>query len=214
MRPEEAALIEAWITSLNLPQGSVCLNIGSSTGRFRNEAQPHIGQMFDRLERSGLKVIHCDLKADEGVDEPGDVFDPQYQARLRAFNADLLLCSNLLEHLTDPATFAAACGSLVKRYALLTVPRSYPYHPDPIDTMFRPSPQEIAAMLPGFTVMREAEIEAGRFRPGLVALLKHLARAAMPFYRSHAWRSLSHRLLWLVRPYRQSMVLLRKNPHL
>jgi SAM-dependent methyltransferase len=168
--------------------------------------------MLRRLEDSGLKIVHCDLKASSGVDEPGDVLDPIYQERLRSFNADLLLCSNLLEHLTEPAAFAAACGSLVKEggYGLFTVPRSYPYHPDPIDTMFRPRPREIAAMVHGFKIVAEAEIKAGKFKLGPVALAKYLARAVMPFYRRHAWWPLTHRLLWLVRPYVQSLVLLRK----
>src|SRR5688572_5685334 len=114
MRREEAARMAEWIGSLSLPPGAVCLNIGSSTERFRTRSQPHIEQLlFGPLRESGVRVIHCDMKADPGVDLVGDVLDPGFQQQLRSLGAQLLICSNLLEHLTDPKAFAAACASLV-----------------------------------------------------------------------------------------------------
>ena len=167
MRPEEADLIAEWIEELPLPAGSVCLNIGSSTGRFRAVDQPHIGKMFERLEKLGWKVVHCDLKAAPGVDKVGDVLDPAFRSRMEVYRADVMLCSNLLEHLTDPASFARACGALVRPggYGLFTVPYSYPYHPDPIDTMFRPTPERLVTLLDGWNIARGAIVEMGRYRP-------------------------------------------------
>lgn len=212
MRPEEANVIAEWVSGLKLPRGAVCLNIGSSTGEFRRTMQPHVGALFDRLEAQGLRVVHCDMKAAPGVDEVGDVFDPAFQERMRRYDADLLLCSNLLEHLTDPAAFASACGSLVKPggYGLFTVPFSYPYHPDPIDTMFRPSPAELVKLLPGWQIAEGEIIEAGRYDARGLPLIKHLARVALPFYRPKSWRPLAHKLLWLFKPFRQTMLLARK----
>lgn len=212
MRPEEADLIGQWIGGLALPPGSVCLNIGSSTEEFRRFMQPHVGALFDRLEAQGLCVVHCDMKAAPGVDAVGDVFDPAFQERMRRYDADLLLCSNLLEHLTDPAAFARACGSLVKPggYGLFTVPFSYPYHPDPIDTMFRPLPAELVRLLPGWQIAQSDIIEAGRYDARGLRLIKHLARVALPFYRPRGWRPLAHKLLWLFKPFRQTMLLARK----
>jgi SAM-dependent methyltransferase len=131
---------------------------------------------------------------------------------MRGYDADLLLCSNLLEHLTDPGAFARACASLVKPggRALVTVPYSYPYHADPIDTMFRPSPEQLVALLGDWEVDRGAIIECGRFEIGGMALVKYLARVAIPFYRPASWRGMAHRLLWMFRPYRQTMLLARK----
>ena len=31
---------------------------------------------------------------------------------------------------------------------MVTVPHKFPYHPDPIDTMFRPSPNELVGLFP------------------------------------------------------------------
>ena len=223
MRAEEAETLAKWVLDLRLPQGTICLNIGSSTAHFREQEKPHIQSRFIRpLEEAGIRFVHCDMKRAEGVDEIGDVFDPDFQARLQAYDAKLLVCSNLLEHLTQPRTFAAACGSLIRdgAYAVFSVPLSYPYHPDPIDTMLRVKPDQLAAMLPEWRVLRSGEIDDGSFWGDLKksgrpwrALLKHIGRVALPFYRSKKWRSMASYLSWLGRPYKISMVLLEKPEH-
>ncbi len=220
MRIEEARTLRRWIAELDLPEGSVCLNVGSSTGDFRQRQQPHIhSELFAPLEAAGLKVVHCDMKPAPGVDEVGDLLDSAFRDRLRAYGAQLMICSNLLEHLSDPKGFAAACGDLVGSgaHGLITVPYSYPYHPDPIDTMLRPSPQELAGLLPGWQIQRAEVLESGTYRDDLKAsgrpfyvLANQLARTIMPFYRPSQWRHIAHRLLWLFRPYTISMVQLRK----
>ena len=206
--------------ALELPKGATCLNIGSSTGEFRSKSQPHIDELLVRpMERAGIRIVHCDMKAADGVDEVGDLFDPEFRERLRNYRADIMVCSNLLEHLTDPAEFARACGQLVRPggYGLFTVPYSYPYHPDPIDTMLRLSAAELQQLLPAWHVVRAEEIVAGSYSAdltksggGLKRFTKHLVRVLLPFYRPRQWKPLAHRLLWLFRPYRQSMVLLQK----
>lgn len=220
MRPEEAETLAHWVRELGLAPGSICLNIGSSTREFREEGQPHIAERFIRpLERDGIRFVHCDMKAADGVDEVGDILDPEFRARLRGYNAALLVCSNLLEHLTEPQSFADACADLVAEggYGLFSVPRSYPYHPDPIDTMLRLTPEQLAAMIPGWAVVRSGEIEAGNYwrdlrdtGAGLSRLIRQVGRVALPFYRPHQWRANASRLSWLLRTYRVSLVLLRK----
>ncbi len=220
MRIEEARAIARWIRELDLPRGSVCLNLGSSTGKFRREAQPHIHtELFAPLEEAGLVVVHCDAKDAEGVDEVGDLLDSAFRAKLRSHNAKLILCCNLLEHLEAPDAFARACGDLVRSggHGIFSVPYSYPYHPDPLDNMLRPSPSELSGMLPGWVSLREEVIRGGNHwtdlratgRP-MVNLMRHVARVAMPFYRRSHWRHIAHRLLWLYRPFKSSVVLVRR----
>lgn len=213
-------MLAQWMLELRLPAGSVCLNVGSSTAHFRHHEQPHVQSLFiEPLEKSGIRFVHCDMKQADGVDEVGDVFDPAFQARLKAYDAAVLVCSNLLEHLTDPAAFARACGSLVRAggYGVFSVPSSYPYHPDPIDTMLRLKPAELARVLPDWMTIKATEIEAGSYWKDLRAsgqLLRRLAhqvaRTALPFYRPSHWREVASRLLWLGRPYKVSLALLRK----
>jgi SAM-dependent methyltransferase len=220
MRQQEAARMAEWIGALSLARGAVCLNIGSSTERFRMHSQPHIDRLvFAPLRQSGVRVVHCDLKDDPGVDLVGDVLDSTFQAQLRSMDAQLLICSNLLEHLVDPHAFAAACASLVAPggYALFTVPADYPFHPDPIDTLFRPSPEQLAAIFPDWEVIESEQLACGNFWHDLKQggafwrkAGRHLLRLAAPFYKPRYWLASAHRLLWLVREYRVSLLLVRK----
>lgn len=220
MRPEEAHTLAEWTLGLGLAPGTTCLNVGSSTKAFREVDQPHIQQRFlAPLEQAGLKFVHCDMKDADGVDEVGDILDPEFRSKLKRHQAKLLVCSNLLEHLVEPEAFAKACGELVVDggYGLFSVPSSYPFHPDPIDTRLRLKPDELAAFLPGWTVVRSREIEEGNYWQDLVKagnpllrLIRHAARVAVPLYRPKQWRANASRLSWLLRPYRVSVVLLRK----
>ena len=220
MRAEEADLLARWVRDLRLEAGSVCLNVGSSTKAFREQMQPHVAERFIRpLEEAGIRFVHCDMKQADGVDEVGDILDPGFRRRLRRYDAALLVCSNLLEHLTEPQRFAGACGELVRDggFGLFSVPLSYPYHPDPIDTMLRLTPAELAAMLPDWTVVRSEELVAGNYWRDLKEsgaawsrLARQAARVALPFYRPGQWRANASRLSWLLRPYSVSVVLLRK----
>lgn len=220
MRREEAVTLAQWVRDLGPDPGTVCLNLGSSTKHFREQEQPHIAELLIRpLERAGVRFVHCDMKQAEGVDEVGDILDPDFRARLRRYGASLLICSNLLEHLTEPQRFADACGQLVSEggYGLFSVPLSYPYHPDPIDTMLRLTPAELAAMMPDWAPVRSEQIEAGNYWRDLretsspwSRLLRHVGRVVMPFYRPHQWRANASRLSWLMRAYRVSIVLLQK----
>lgn len=220
MRREEADALVRWVRELELEPGTVCLNIGSSTKQFREQEQPHISQRFIHpLESDGIRFVHCDMKQAEGVDEVGDVLDPVFRERLCRHEATLLVCSNLLEHLIEPQRFANACAELVRDggYGLFSVPLSYPYHPDPIDTMLRLTPAGLAAMMPDWTLVRSGQIEAGNYWRDLreggspwSRLLRQAARVALPFYRPHQWRANASRLSWLMRTYRVSIALLQK----
>lgn len=220
MRPEEADTLMRWVRELRLDPGTVCLNVGSSTKEFRDRDQPHIVERFIRpLESDGIRFVHCDMKGADGVDEIGNVLDPNFRQRLRRYDAGLLICSNLLEHLTEPQKFAKACGELIRPggYGAFTVPLSYPYHPDPIDTMLRLTPDELAAMLSDWRVIKSQCLSAGNYLSDLRAsgqlverLMRQAARVALPFYRPSQWRANASRLSWLFRRYVVSAVLLQK----
>ncbi len=219
MLVNEARWICSAIKRLGLKDGAVCLNIGSSTRAFREEQQPHIsGEMIQPLEKGGLRFVHCDMKMAEGVDIVADVMSDEGLRVLQAQSANLLLASNLLEHLTDPKAFCAQLHRVlpIGGYAVVSVPYSFPLHRDPIDTMFRPSPEEIAALFPGFRMVDSAIVEDGNFleeiraqpRPAL-RLAKHLVQCLMPFYRRRKWQERVHALLWLWRPYAVSIAILQ-----
>jgi SAM-dependent methyltransferase len=220
MRKEEAQRISAIVTGLGLAKDSVCLNIGSSTLHFREVMQPHISKHLIRpIEASGIRVIHCDIKKDEGVDLVGDVFNPKFQKKMENTRADVLLCCNILEHLPDPRSFAIACNKLVRSggYIVVSVPLSYPYHPDPIDTMLRPTPDELATFFPHSMVIVAEILTTNSFldetlkkNVGGWILLKHLLKVLFTFYRPRQWWPKAHRLLWSFRTYKSSLVVFQK----
>lgn len=222
MRIEEAKEIAEIVRTIGLKPGAKCLNLGSSTRAFRETAQPHIlAQLIKPLEADGLRFVHCDMKADDGVDLVGDALDPAFQARLAAENADLLLCCNMLEHLADPMHFVRSFDRFLPPggYAVLSVPYSYPYHPDPIDTLFRPSPGEIAKMFGGWRMVTGRVVKSSTYLQDLqkqkrpvLQLLIHIGRILAPFYRPQHWFTVSHRILWLFRRYSVSIVVMQKPP--
>jgi hypothetical protein len=195
------------------------LNLGSGSRHFRQISKPYIDrEIFDPLVRGGAQVVHADLKSGEGIDISGDVFDPAVQARMRELRPDAVLACNIMEHLPAEvrSRFAMALDSLVAPGGVLvvTVPYSYPYHADPIDTLYRPSPRELCESFPGYEVLEACTIESESYGDEFVAggpwrMGRKLIRLLFPFPPKR-WLSHAHRMLWLFRPYTLSAVVLRK----
>ena len=191
---------------------SPMINIGSGTLCHRSIDNPWIERvLIDGLRGRGIDVVHVDARDGEGIDIKADLFDDSQVATIKAKAPRAVLCTNVLEHVAELARFCAALGGLVETggYLIVTVPRSYPYHRDPIDTMFRPTPQEIAALFPNFTpvVMEIQDTESYwyklRQRPWLI--LRQILRAPFPFLGFTKWKRSMSKLYWLFAPYQQSI---------
>lgn len=217
MFEQEVVWINEALSDVGAEALSPLLNVGSSTLEFRTRTQPFIDRLlFAPLVARGVKVIHADLKADPGVDLTSNILTDEGFAEAKAVGARGLLLCNLLEHVTDPGLFARRAWDLIEPGGLIvvSVPRSYPYHRDPIDTLFRPTPDEAAALFPGAEVVRSAIIETGsywdkvRVRPWI--LLRPILRAPFPFLGFTSWKRSLGKLYWLARPYLATMVVLRK----
>lgn len=227
MRPNEARHIERILTPLSREAIDPCLNIGSSTAHFRIVEQPHVdAHVFRPLRERMVRIYNVDMKQDKGVDLVGDVLDPDFQSQLKALCPKLIMCSNLLEHLIDPLTFAHALASIVEPggFLLVTGPYSYPHHPDPIDTRYRPGPDEIHRIFPDFEVLAEAIVPDTTYLQDLVSensprqLVRLLGGHAVKFpYLLFAdferFKARYHRYFWLFRPYTSAVVLLQRRSH-
>jgi len=198
----------------------VVLNLGSGSKRFREISKPYIDRaIFEPVARTGARVVHSDLKAGEGVDIGGDLFDPAIQVRLRALRPDAIVACNIMEHLPKDCRerFAQVLDSLLPPGGVLvvTVPYSYPYHADPIDTLYRPSPKELCACFPSYDVLDARTIASESYGDEFVAggpkrMARKVLRMFFPFVRPKRWLSHAHRFLWLFRPYQLTGVVLRK----
>lgn len=139
------------------------LNVGSQSRRFREQQQPWLDHyIFGPLRQRG-QVVHSDIQHEEGVDLVGDLTDDAFREQLRALRFRSVVCTNLLEHVEKRAQIAATLTEVVEPGGRLfiSVPYRFPYHPDPIDTMYRPTPEELAGLFPGTVVQSGAVVPCG-----------------------------------------------------
>jgi SAM-dependent methyltransferase len=156
----EAAWLARELERLPAEELSPLLSVGSGHAELTAD-QPWIHEVvYAPLERRGVRVLHHELEPARGVDVAGDLTDPEFAASLRTLEVRSAMCCNVLEHLPDAASVAAAVEEVVAPggYAIATVPRRYPYHPGPIDTMFRPTPTELRALFPSLQEVRAEEV--------------------------------------------------------
>src|SRR5690606_10581733 len=94
-------------------------------------------------------------------------------------------------------------------------PMSYHYHADPIDTMFRPNPDELAALFPGQTILAKAELTGENYwahirkRP-LTLFFRHFFRFFMPFLGIEKWKRSMRKLYWLFNDYKVATIVGQK----
>jgi hypothetical protein len=197
---------------------SPLLNLGSSSAARREAIQPWVdAQVFRPLRERGVAVLHVDMRELQGVDVRADLTDPGDVLRLSALRPKALLCCNLLEHVLEPDRLAHHCLDLLPIGGLIfvTVPCSYPYHRDPIDTMFRPSLAKLTELFAGTqpldgTILGTGESyrDAVRERPWL--LLRHVWRFPVPFLSFERWKRSMTRLYWLAAEYRITCAVFEK----
>jgi hypothetical protein len=205
---QEAEWLHDRLAEFPLEAISPLLNLGSSTRKFREVQQPFIAErVFDPLSRRGCRVHHVDLKAADGVDIVADLFDDAECATLRGLQPRAVLNSNLLEHVRDPADALARSLALLPAGGVLflTVPYSFPYHADPIDTLFRPSPARMRRMLEGQDI-RRCEIVAGGTLMDEVRARRDRRAADEPTFGDGwrpRWQTFLH-LFWLWRTYKMT----------
>jgi hypothetical protein len=182
-------------------------------------SQPHIhAELFRPLGKAGVTVIHSDLKQADGVDRAGDILDPAVMGDLKSRGFRCVLISNLLEHVRNRDAVAAACEEIVGSGGLIlaTVPSSFPFHADPIDTYYRPSPPELTALFKRSCVLLNEELIVRTYREdwkargsaGWKELAKTVGWSLIFLARPKSFASRAHRWLWFSRPYRVSIALL------
>ena len=205
-----------------LAQGGISplLNLGSSTRAFREQAKPHIERdLFAPLRAAGVAVFHSDLKQADGVDLAGDIMDPAVRADLKGRGFRTLLIANMLEHVRNRDAVIAACEEIVGPGGLIlaTVPSSFPYHADPIDTGYRPDPADLSAAFRGSAPVLTETVTGRSYREEVAARGSSVWREAgrtlgfglIAPLRPKSARARASRWLWYRRPYRVSLALVR-----
>ena len=222
---EEAIWIGEELKKISKPNYKF-LNIGSSNLKHRNIVQPHMNEyIFKPLCLKKVKIIHTDIKADEGVDLVGDLTDQNFINELYNETFDGIICTNLLEHIIDKKLIINTIDKVLKKgaYCLITVPYNYPYHIDPIDTMYRPRPEEIYKLFDGYELVSSECLTAkrvykGKFQKNYFAMLKQnpnlflrlIFRCFLPFYKYHKWKITIKDISKMFKDFQVSCVLIKK----
>lgn len=220
MLKEEAGWLGAEMGRVAQEALSPLLDLGSSSGDFRKDLQPWVGEaLYAPLLGRGVRIVHQDLQANPGVDIVGDLTDPAFIEELAGRSFRAVLCANLLEHVRDPAAVARSLVKVVPPggHLFVSCPFRFPYHPDPIDTRFRPDVETLAGLFPGTEIAAGEIVPCGTYfshlypaLPKWKALLKHLLRLCLPFYAPPVWLLKVAHLPWLFRGLSATCVVLRK----
>jgi SAM-dependent methyltransferase len=216
---EEARWLGDQLQALDPQNVFPLLDVGSSTEKFRSLEQPWIDDAIFAPARAAKRTVkHLDAKAAPGVDIVADLGDPATVASLARQDFNSVLCSNLLEHVADPQRIARTLLELVPTggYLFVSCPYRYPFHPDPIDTCFRPTPQDLAELFPGTRIVAQAVVRDGTYldqvrgAPG--DFVRLFARLLLPFYKPanwrRAWTQVIHHVPWAFRRFEATCVVL------
>lgn len=205
---EEARWFSRRVLEMDPARVFPMLDAGSSSERFRKRVQPWIdAHLFRPMRERGLRVTHADATDAPGVDLVGDFRDGGFVERLVRMRFQSVMCCNLLELVPNREEIARALSAVVPRggYLFASANFSYPYHPEPVDTMFRPGVEELAGLFPS-TVLETGEI----LRCG--TYLSYVARGAyIPFLNPRSRRATLLHLPWLFRPFQVTCLVLRKD---
>jgi hypothetical protein len=193
------------------------LDLGSATLQYRIKEEPWVNEfLFDKISQKG-KVYHTDIDKGEGIDFSGDLTDEVFMEELKKMNIKSILCANILEHIEIDKrdNLCKAILNLIPSggYIFVSCPYKYPYHSAPIDTMFRPTPEDLAKLFPDTQTLRTEIIKAGNYPHVLLGNKKHMLkvilRTLMPFYKPKNWFIVVNR--WLFKTFETSCVVLQKN---
>jgi hypothetical protein len=213
MRFEEALKIGKIIKKYNAFNNII--NLGSGNVEQLNKAKPWVSEhVFDLFEKSQAKIVHVDAEDFPGVDIVQDLSQPNSLSFCDHLKGSkLFILASVLEHIPKEAhvEFLNRIYSKMKSKdgLIITLPYDYPYHADPIDNMYRPSPNELKKLLP--LTWLEAEIlSAGSYREEFMQMntLKKIRKLLKPFWifqKPSKWLE-NHRLFYLFKNYQITIV--------
>jgi hypothetical protein len=220
MFENEAAWLETLLGEKTAEDLSPLLNVGSSTSDFREIEQPWTERrLFAPLRARGVRIVHLDAREGNGIDIKADILSDSDLPRILSYGPKSILCCNILEHVEDPRAVARRCSEIVGPGGLIfvTVPFSYPHHRDPIDTMFRPSPEALAQLFKPATMIRGEIIDVGESYRGQIKhrpwiLFRHISRFPFPFIGFKGWKRSMRKLYWLFNNYKITGALFQVPP--
>lgn len=215
---EEAIWIQNQIDNYFNVDDFPLLNLGSSTKKFREIEQSHIhNKIFYPLIKKDLKVIHTDIKKYDGVDIVGNINDLKFRNSLKEIGIKSILCSNLLEHIENPTLMVKSILDILPDNGklIVTTPYYFPYHKDPIDTLLRPTIEDLNILFKDLKNISSMTVKSNDnllkvFKSNPRYLFIMALRWGSPFYKFHEWKLYINDLFKLNRNFSANCILFKK----
>ncbi|WP_300675620.1 hypothetical protein [Soonwooa sp.] len=175
------------------------LNIGSSTKEYRTIRQGFIQKnIFDLVPDEAKNVVHLDMKAAEGVDIVGNLYDKDFLEELKKYKFKSIMINNLLMYLEreQREELSLIIDEILEKDGFLIVTNSHTFPPahDPVESFYRPAPDKMQHQLFNkFTVIDSQVVSTNyNFHKYLKTNKKvipvKVARFLMPFYKFREWK--------------------------
>ncbi len=213
MRFEESLKIQN-IIKKHKPFANI-INLGSGNVEQLKKTKPWVSKnVFDIFKKQKAKILHVDAEGFPGVDIVQDLSELNslsFCDKLKG--SKLFILANVLEHIPKKAHaefLKKIYGKMKSKDGLMiTVPYDYPYHADPIDTLYRPTPEDLHKLLP-LTWLEGEIVSAGSYRDEFrhMNTLKRIRKLLKPlwiFQKPSKWLE-NHRLFYLFKNYRITIV--------
>jgi hypothetical protein len=208
MRFQESLKMQGIIKNHNAFKNII--NLGSGNVEQLKKTKPWVSKnVFDLFKKQKAKILHVDAENFPGVDIVQDLSQPNSLVFCDSLKGSkLFILANVLEHIPKKAhaEFLTKIYSKMKSKdgLIITVPYDYPYHADPIDTMYRPSPNELKKLLP-LTWLKGEIVIAGSYkdefrRMNILKKFRKLLKPLWIFQKPSKWLE-NHRLFYLFKPY-------------
>ncbi len=219
MRYEESCAIKSILSDYQLRTGhpfAHVINLGSGdVDKLKNDKPWVFENVFLPLKMSGSNIIHSDFKNFGGVTHVCDLRLPDALSFTKEMHGPkLFILANVLEHVPSSARnniLNKIFSAMEKGDGLLvTVPNQYPYHPDPIDTMYRPSPQDLYQLIK-LNWIEGKVITAGSYREEFLNMkclkkIRKVLKIIFPFQSPKKYLNNLHRFLYLFKKYKVTVV--------
>jgi hypothetical protein len=219
MRYEESCAIKSMLSDYQLRVGrpfAHVINLGSGdVDKLKNDKPWVFENVFLPLKISGANIIHSDFKNFGGVTHVCDLRLPEALSFTKDMHGPkLFILANVLEHVPKTArnNILNKIFSAMKKDdgLLVTVPNQYPYHPDPIDTLYRPSPQDLYGLIK-LNWIEGKVIAAGSYREEFLNMktlkkIRKILKIFFPFQSPKEYLNNLHRFLYLFKKYKVTLV--------
>ena len=161
------------------------------------------------------KVIHIDCQAYDGINIVSNLIDPStYKKINKKRGKKIFFLCNVLEHVyaKDRKKILNNIYQCMnsKDGLIISVPYDYPYHADPIDTLYRPSAKALSMEI-RIRWKNKIIIKSGFFFDEFkrMPLLKKMRRLLKPLWilqKPSSYIHNFHKLFYLFKPYKISIV--------